>query len=90
MMGMPMSGKSTMGYDNAKKIFVCSWIDNMGSGIIYMTGSYNEATKTLVLKGKQTDPLTGKDTDIRQENKFLDDDTYIFTMYGPPNESSVW
>ena len=79
MMGMPMMGQSTMGFDNAKKIFVLSWIDNLGSGIVNMTGSYNETTKTLSLKGKQTDPMTGKDTDIRQENKFLDDDTYIFT-----------
>jgi hypothetical protein len=82
MMGMPMMGQSTLGYDNAKKIFVLSWIDNMGSGIVNMTGTYDEATKTLNLKGKQTDPITGKDSDIRQENKFTDDDTYVMTMYG--------
>ncbi|MFM9909099.1 MAG: DUF1579 domain-containing protein [Chitinophagaceae bacterium] len=82
MMGMPMMGHSTLGYDNAKKIFVLSWIDNMGSGIVYMIGTYDERTKTLSLKGKQTDPMSGKDTDIRQENKYIDDDTYTMTMYG--------
>ena len=69
MMGMPMMGQSTLGYDNAKKWFVLSWIDNLGSGIVYMTGTYDEKTKTLSLKGKQTDPMSGKDTDIRQEKK---------------------
>jgi hypothetical protein len=83
MMGMPMTGHSTMAYDNAKKKFVLTWIDNMGSGIIYMTGTYDEATKTLELKGKQTDPITGKDTDIRQVNKYIDADNYTMAMYGP-------
>lgn len=82
MMGMPMTGQSTLGYDNAKKMFVLSWIDNLGSGIVFMTGTYDEATKTLELKGKQTDPMSGKDTDIRQVNKYIDDNTYIMTMYG--------
>lgn len=82
MMGMPMTGQSTLGYNNATKMFVLSWIDNFSSGIISMTGTYDEKTKTLSLKGKQTDPISGKDTDIRQENKFIDDDTYTMTMYG--------
>lgn len=82
MMGMPMMGQSTLGYDNAKKLFVLSWIDNLGSGIVYMTGTYDEKTKTLSLKGKQTDPMSGKDSDIRQENKFIDDNTYTMAMYG--------
>jgi hypothetical protein len=83
MMGMPFQGQSTMGYDNAKKDFVSTWVDNMGSGIVVMRGAYDEATKTLNLKGKQTDPKTGKDTDIREEMKMVDDNTYTMTMYGP-------
>lgn len=82
MMGMPFQGQSTLGYDNAKKQFVLTWIDNFGSGIIMMTGIYDEKTKTLSFKGKQTDPMTGKDSDIRQEQVFMDDDTYKMTMYG--------
>jgi Protein of unknown function (DUF1579) len=82
MMGMPMTGQSTLGYNNASKKFVLSWIDNMGSGMVTMTGSYDEKTKTLSLKGKQTDPMTGADSDIRQENKYIDDDTYTMAMYG--------
>lgn len=82
IMGMPMTGQATLGYNNAKKIFELTWIDNMGSGIIFMTGTYDAASKTLTLKGKQTDPMTGNDSDIRQVNKFIDDDTYTMTMYG--------
>ncbi len=82
MMGGPFEGMSIMGYDNAKKMFVSSWIDNMGTGIVQMSGTYDEASKTLTLKGTQTDPLTGKDTGIREEMKVIDDNTYTMTMFG--------
>ena len=82
MMGMPFEGQSTVAYDNAKKQFVLTWIDNMGSGIIMMKGQYDAATKTMHFKGTQTDPPTGKDANIRQEQKFIDDDNYVLTMYG--------
>ena len=81
-MGRSFEGHSIMGYDNAKKMFVSTWIDNLGSGIIYMTGTYDETTKTLNLKGQQTDPITGKDMDIREEMTMIDNDSYTMSMYG--------
>jgi hypothetical protein len=83
MMGMPFKGHSIMGYDNAKKVFVNTWVDNFGSGIIYMTGIYDDAAKTLNLKGQQTDPLSGKDVAIREVMKITDDNNYTLEMYGP-------
>lgn len=82
MMGAPFEGMSIMGYDNAKKLFVSTWIDNVGTGIVHMSGTYDEATKTLNLKGHQTDPMTGKDTDIREEMTMIDNDSYTMSMYG--------
>lgn len=82
MMGMPFEGKSWMGYDNSKKMFVSTWIDNMGSGIVYMTGTYDEASKTLTLKGTQTDPYTGKDAALREVMKVTDDNNFSMEMYG--------
>ena len=82
MMGMPFEGRGTMGFDNSKKIFVATWIDNLGSGIIYMTGTWDEKAKTLHFKGTQTDPMTGKDSPIREELKVVNDNTHVMTMYG--------
>ncbi len=82
MMGMPFEGMSVMGYDNGRKVFVSTWIDNMGTGLIKMEGSFDQENKVLKLKGKQTDPVTHKETDIREEMKILDGDSYIMTMYG--------
>lgn len=82
MMGMPMMGQSTSGYDNIKKMYVSTWIDNMGSGIIKMTGNFDASGKVLTLKGMQTDPLTGGESELREEIRWIDDNSYTMTMYG--------
>jgi hypothetical protein len=82
MMGQPFEGMSTMGYDNSKKMFTSTWVDNMGTGIVHMTGTYDEATKTLNMKGSQTNAMTGKDSGMREEMKMIDDNTYTMIMYG--------
>ena len=77
MMGMPFEGMGTLAYDNAKKEFINTWIDNMGSGLMILTGHYDKATKTLHLKGNQTDPMSGKDMPIRQTVEYPNDNTQI-------------
>jgi hypothetical protein len=84
MMGAPFQGIGTMGYDNIKKEFVSTWIDNMGSGIMYLTGPWDEATKTISLAGTVPHPLVpGKECKIRETFKIVDDNTQIMEMYGP-------
>lgn len=84
MMGMPFQGKMTMGYDNAKKEFVSSWIDNMGTGILNTSGTWDDASKTLTLQGEQSDPTRpGKTCHFRETLKIVDNNTQIMSMYGP-------
>lgn len=80
MMGMPFEGIGMTGYDNAKKAFVTTWQDNMGTGIMTMEGSYDAATKTLTFKGKCTTPM-GTTTDMRQTLKVIDDKNELMEMY---------
>ncbi len=89
MMGQPMMGHAIMGYDKMRNLFVSSWIDNLGSGIVQMEGTYDEATKTLNMKGRQSDPGMGKQTDIRQEQKWIDNDTYVMAMYGTGHDGKT-
>ena len=46
-MGMPFEGKSTLAFNNASQEFTSTWIDNMITGIMIMTGKYDEASKTI-------------------------------------------
>ena len=81
MMGMPFEGMSIMGFDNAKKVYTSTWVDNFGTGVIYMEGPWDEATKSVNFKGKGVDPITGKEMMMRQVVKIIDKDTQEFTMY---------
>jgi hypothetical protein len=73
------------GYDNAKKVFMSSWIDNRGTGIMNLEGNWDSVTNTLVLRGNTTDPLTGKDIPIREVLKFNDDNHQQLEMYFTEN-----
>ncbi len=79
--GMPFEGHSLTGWDNIRKVFQSTWVDNMGTGVTYMEGPWDEATKSINMKGKMTDPMTGEVTDIRQVMKFVDDNTQIMEQY---------
>jgi len=85
--GMPFEGSSITAYDNAKKKYVSTWIDNMGTGIMVSEGTYNEETKTLEMSGSCMDPGTGKDMKTRQTIKFIDDNNQLMTMYMTSNGS---
>lgn len=80
--GMPFEGRSVTGWDNARKIFFSTWIDNFGTGLIYMEGTWDEASKSIELKGKITDPMTGAVTDIREVMKMVDENTQVMQQYG--------
>jgi hypothetical protein len=58
--GMPFEGRGTIGYDNLKKKYVGTWIDNMGTGIMTSEGTYDAATKTFANTSEGSDPMTGK------------------------------
>ena len=66
-------GSSTEGYDNVKKKYVATWLDNMGTGIIFMEGSYDAATKSLTYIGEY-EPVPGMKTKARQVIKYIDQD----------------
>ena len=87
MMGMPFNGMSTTGYDNHKKVYMSTWIDNMGTGVMKMEGPWDEATKTTTLTGKMIDPSTGRECDFKEVFKIIDDDHQLMEMYGPDQKT---
>jgi len=80
-MGQPFEGISTTGYDNAKKIFVNTWIDNMGTGIMYLTGTWDAASSSIIFTGNMVDPSSGKDIAVKETLKIVDDNHEELTMY---------
>ena len=88
-MGQPFEGMGIMGYDNAKKEYVNTWIDSMGTGMMNATGSYDAETKTLTETGTYTDPMEGQQT-FKGVTKFIDEDNVTYEMYisGPEGKET--
>ena len=74
---------STTGYDNAKKVYVSTWIDNIGTGVMKMEGPWDKATKSTTLTGKMIDPNTGKECDFKEIYTITDDNNQKMEMFGP-------
>ena len=84
MGGMPFSGMGVTGYDNQKKKFVGTWIDNMGTGIMTSEGTWDAAKKTMTFHSKMPDMMdmaSGKMVPIRMTTKIVDNNTHVFTMF---------
>jgi hypothetical protein len=80
MKDMTFKGMAFEGYDNARKKFVSSWIDNMSTMILNSEGTYDAATKTFTYTA-QCEMIPGKTTTIREVVKVVDNDHHNFEWY---------
>ncbi len=80
-MGMTSNGMSITGYDNAKKTFFTTWIDNMGTGITTAEGKWDAAKHCIEYKGKMYEPMSKKDMSYRQVLTFIDDNHQKMEMF---------
>lgn len=87
--GMPFEGRSTVGYDNAMNKFISTWIDNMGSGIMYMEGEWDDETKEITFAGTSVDPTTGEKMDVEEVFRVVDENTQEMEMYMVVGEERV-
>lgn len=76
MMGMPFDGISFAGYDNLRQEFVSTWMDSMGTGIMYMTGQM-EGQK-MELQGSVAAP--GGEKHMKIVTEWQDDDHFTDTF----------
>jgi hypothetical protein len=89
MMGMSFEGMSILGYDNAKKVFISTWIDNFGTGVMTLTGKWEQPEKVMTFSGMSVDPMTGKEQKIKQVIRFVDINTQKMEMYMIVNEKEI-
>src|SRR5947209_8122192 len=73
-------GMSMDGYDNVKKKFVAGWVDNMGTGIMTMDGTYDAATKSFTYTGEY-EMMPGMKEKVRQVIKMPDNNHMAMEYY---------
>lgn len=89
-MGQPFQGIGYTGYDNGKKQYVGTWIDNFGTGVMTSTGSSADNGKTFNFKSVTTDPMTGKDMPGEMRMTITDADHHTAEMWGPAPDGKMF
>ena len=80
MKEVQFKGMGLEGYDNVKKKFVGSWIDNMGTGIMFSEGDYDAATKTFTYTSEM-EPMPGMKSQVRELLKMTDTNHMMLEWY---------
>jgi Protein of unknown function (DUF1579) len=83
MKDVEFKGMGMEGYDNVKKKFVASWIDNMGTGIEFSEGTYDPASKTFIYTAEM-EPVPGMKTKVREVIKLVDNSHMTLEWYETP------
>jgi len=77
---MTFKGHSMEGYDNVKKKFVGTWVDNMGTSITMSEGTYDPATKSFTYTS-EVEAIPGMKTPVREVLKLTDNDHMNLEWY---------
>jgi len=70
---MNFKGMSFDGYDNVKQKFVSTWVDNMGTGVMFTEGTYDASSKTFTYTG-EFEMMPGMKCKVREMIKCTDKD----------------
>jgi hypothetical protein len=81
MMGSPFTGIGVTGYDNHTKKYVSTWIDSMGTAILFFEGTGSADGKTITQECRYDDPIKGP-MKWRSVTRIVNDNTHTFEMYG--------
>jgi hypothetical protein len=77
-MGQPFEGVGITAYDNIKKQYVETWIDNMGTGLYVASGE--EKDGKIHTAGKMSMPLVGQ-CDVRSVATQISPDEHVWEMF---------
>lgn len=81
------NGIATIGYDNGKREYQSTWMDNMNTGLMTATGQYDATTKTLKEGGEFFCPIKNTTIKTQSELTFVDADHFNYTTYDVSSET---
>ena len=83
MMGQPFEGLGYTGYDNYKKKYIGTWMDNMSTAVMVSEGTVDASGKVMTSTSTMDDFMTGKQAKIRMVSTEVGPDESLFEMFGP-------
>lgn len=88
-MGQPFEGMGLTGYDNLRGEYWGTWIDNMSTGLMTSTGTWDKATDTGTFTGSYIDPVTKKTVETKMTLVRHDDGSETMTSYNVTPKGEV-
>jgi hypothetical protein len=80
-MGEPFEGIGITGYDNMKKKYIGTWVDNMGTCIISVEGSYDAGSKTFTYTCSFDCPFEQSPVKVREVIRLVDKNKHVLEWY---------
>ena len=81
-MGQTFHGLGYNGYDNFRKRFVQTWMDDMSTGTMTSYGTASKDGKSVTYFGLMDEPMTGeKDKKVKSATRWVDDDTFVYESW---------
>ncbi len=77
MMGMPYTGIGFTGYDNLSGEYRTVWMDSIGTGMMFASGTGDGMTMTATT----VDPMSGAEVPLRMVTEIVSDKEHRFVMY---------
>jgi len=87
-MGMPFNGIGYTGYDNVRKQYTGTWMDNMSTSTMISTGNMT-GDKTYEFTSSMDDPMSGKPMTVKTKMTVVDDDHHVMEMWGPTPDGKM-
>jgi hypothetical protein len=88
-MGMPFEGIGYTGYDNIRKQYWGTWMDNMSTVMMSSTG-WSPDPKTYMFTGSMPDPMTAKETRMEERITIKDANNHLLEMWGPAPDGTMY
>lgn len=80
-MGQPFTGMGIMGYDNLKKQYISTWIDDMSTSIMTDAGTCDDSGKVFTMRGEGIDPMTGENKPYESILRVISKNKYSLEMF---------
>ncbi|HXA17492.1 MAG TPA: DUF1579 domain-containing protein [Thermoanaerobaculia bacterium] len=81
-MNMPFHGIGFTGYDNIKKKYIGTWMDNMTTAMMVSSGDADASGNSFTFNSTMDDPMTGKASPVKEKVTVVDSDHHTLEMWG--------
>ncbi len=81
---LSFEGEGLLGCDNSANTLTWVWVDSMGTMMSVLTGPAGDVGKPVEMRGKLTDPATGRIINLRVVLTFLSPDEFKWEYFGSP------